>query len=807
MKKSLLLALPATLLAITLLVYFDSGLARWLANQFLRSQSIEITCLDYEITLSGQINAQTLCISLPSAKVVANDLKVKNWGNQVHAEQVEIKLEESGASHSQEPMVLPVELPRISINKATLILDEHLPAIPLAIQSKSDSEIVIESQWRLFISLKERKAIAQLDWKPEDFKPWLPSSYFAAIPQSMLAKPMTTKIEFNGSTLNILQPIELEHTQETEKCTVGFKSIGELYVSIKTQDLSAKVDASNLLTEVQIDSCEMFPKLVESDDKLKLNLVIPEHIEWENQQLAIPKIVLHSEDKFHLSAALNDTQYRIDDGLTSTFLLRANESDNTEFTSSGKISLNDGKFSVDKGLAELRVTRIAYNELSFDTIALSSSFVLANSKDAKAKVEMEIGKMQKGGCTAQRISTDATFESQGLSNWNITLQSNLSSLSDEFIEAKNVMSELTGILTNNELMQLIGTTIIDDFAVNQINTGSFKIAHEIEHQLSSAMHFSRHGISSSEGLSADMKVDSQVLDITLPAQSFGQFNKVIKQQFPDANILKGQWQGNVQYNLTDQTLAGMLDIMNMDLEYGTYTVKALSFSPTFNIDSAGLQLTPTRLFVDTLFTGIPIVNFESEISSQDSDLIAQSIKAELLGGEFSVPKLGLHQNEQQIDLQFDRIDIATLLQIQEAAGVQGPGIRVTGKIGGSIPLAVKDNTISVDQGKLVNLGPGWLRIEGNTVFESLKASQPEISGQLSVLENLNFDTLTSDISMQPDGLVKMSMQIKGANPDVNQDIVFNYNHEQNLFTLLKSIRLSQDIQEKVNEALSTGKDP
>lgn len=119
-----------------------------------------------------------------------------------------------------------------------------------------------------------------------------------------------------------------------------------------------------------------------------------------------------------------------------------------------------------------------------------------------------------------------------------------------------------------------------------------------------------------------------------------------------------------------------------------------------------------------------------------------------------------------------------------------------------MPITLENWRPSIYQAKLHSQGRGRLKISNNSAFEALKQQQPEIGAQLAVLEHLAIESLLGSLDLASDGQADLGIQIKGVNPDSNQPVEFNYNHEQNLFMLIKSLRLSEQISKKVENSLS-----
>ena len=70
---------------------------------------------------------------------------------------------------------------------------------------------------------------------------------------------------------------------------------------------------------------------------------------------------------------------------------------------------------------------------------------------------------------------------------------------------------------------------------------------------------------------------------------------------------------------------------------------------------------------------------------------------------------------------------------------------------------------------------------------------------MQVLDDFRYNKLQTDITYQPDGELNLGLQFQGYNPTFfdGQATHFNLNLEYNLLDLLESLRISNDIVQKL----------
>jgi hypothetical protein len=72
---------------------------------------------------------------------------------------------------------------------------------------------------------------------------------------------------------------------------------------------------------------------------------------------------------------------------------------------------------------------------------------------------------------------------------------------------------------------------------------------------------------------------------------------------------------------------------------------------------------------------------------------------------------------------------------------------------------------------------------------------------VDTLKNFRYDMLKSKVDFGTDGILHLSASLAGSNPDFEggRRINFNLDVEENIAALLESLRLSEDITNRVSE--------
>ena len=355
-------------------------------------------------------------------------------------------------------------------------------------------------------------------------------------------------------------------------------------------------------------------------------------------------------------------------------------------------------------------------------------------------------------------------------------------------------------------ISLSGNTEIANVVVesNQLHTAlpGVSLSHQAQVNLTHRDVTSSHQLFVAGKHVGELDSTGTQVSVNLPQQDITVFAPLVSGIHRDATLLAGSLSAQAQVDLVSRIGSGQLGINNSIASFQDFVFEGLTFAPHFSLDSGGLQLPSTILTLETAHTGVKVTDISMQISATDNVAQANGFEASLLGGQLTLSQLYLDDRDQTLTFNATDIDLASLLQLQQQAGVQGPGIAITGSIGGSLPVAMVNGRPQITDASLINLAPGKLVIKNNAAFDNLKLQQPQLSAQLALLENLEYDSLTSEVAMSPDGLVNLNIALKGINPEQQQPLHFNYTHEQNLYTLLRSLRLTNQIKETIERRLT-----
>lgn len=220
----------------------------------------------------------------------------------------------------------------------------------------------------------------------------------------------------------------------------------------------------------------------------------------------------------------------------------------------------------------------------------------------------------------------------------------------------------------------------------------------------------------------------------------------------------------------------------------------LSFSVPMSVD---LQIAGDSLNTGVELTHI-LANLRLRLSEQGdrAQVDLNKLHANLLGGRVALSSGTFDTQNPENRL---IVDVQNLQLADIAALEPGSDILATGTLDGQLPIDLGPDGASVEGGMLHARDPGGSLIFKSDTSQALGASDPTVGMAMQVLENFQYQQLTSQLAYQPTGEARLNLSFEGHNPDFfdGQSTRLNVALDYNLHDLLESIRLTEDLIEQV----------
>lgn len=275
------------------------------------------------------------------------------------------------------------------------------------------------------------------------------------------------------------------------------------------------------------------------------------------------------------------------------------------------------------------------------------------------------------------------------------------------------------------------------------------------------------------------------------------------------NVSAGLVNGKGTINWNRNTLQKVQSSFNLRNGAGSYentTVTGLLIQQDLELFPKVSSRTPGYLSASQINNGLTLNNFALRNQFLESDdsllpiLLLDSIQTELFGGLISSREIYVDPQDQELDctVHLDRIDLKEIIKLNKMKGLQ-----VSGILDGTIHAQWKDHQLSIHDGELRSRAPGgtinYLPPGGSKGLSTLPAYA------MKALEEFNYDTLVATPTYLNNGTLSINIQTKGQSPPLktNRPVHLNLNTEQNILSLLQSLRYSKNLTDELELGLHT----
>lgn len=260
------------------------------------------------------------------------------------------------------------------------------------------------------------------------------------------------------------------------------------------------------------------------------------------------------------------------------------------------------------------------------------------------------------------------------------------------------------------------------------------------------------------------------------------------------------------FQLTSATTQVVAD--KLSARYQDYLVKG--FSTTMMLRTEGLgsvgTVQPAPVTIASMQSGIEVTNLAATVQMAwklpDGQPVidVKDFQCDAFGGSITSPGLPIDPARPPYRTTFSlrNLDLAKILSVEQHKGLSGTGV-----LNGTLPVTITSGGATVEAGMVEAQPPG-----GVIRYASLPESSNVITEADSPLHlvtqalyNFHYTVLRVGVEYAENGTLDLSARLEGRNPDLKKTppIHFNLTLQEHVPTLLKSLRLVQDIQEGVQK--------
>ena len=248
----------------------------------------------------------------------------------------------------------------------------------------------------------------------------------------------------------------------------------------------------------------------------------------------------------------------------------------------------------------------------------------------------------------------------------------------------------------------------------------------------------------------------------------------------------------------------IIKVENMNGSYRETTFSGFNTELELATDKHGLNISSNRLQAHTLDAGLPLskISMAANINHPfqgSSKTVITRLRAEALGGLISSERIDIDtaKSSNPFLVRLEHIDARQLAELRKQEG-----FTAAGKLDGSLPFDWTDKGLKMTTGKLKARAPGGLiRYLGTASIQQLAKTDTATRMAMQILSDFRFKLLHIGIDYQPDGQMALKIELKGNNPDYEngRPVEFNFNIEENVLKLLQSLRMADEISQRLEK--------
>jgi hypothetical protein len=823
----------ATLLFVAVLAtvfFYRRPIAIQSIEYFAKPQDLTITCLDFSLDWQLNLNVKEACISVPAGEVLVKEAIWQPWSNILNIELLKVKHlatdnrvdNELPKENQTSSLNLPGSLPQLHISSIEIDSFELLQPLHLNVNTTSNNEWSISGDVNASVKMYQNTLDANLTWSVFDLTKWLPITQNLSQDNAELLSDLLddktkiqTHLNFDGKVLSTNSSLDIVTRFYVPNCPIETAFKGKLLIDLDISSLNSRLDLSQLENQVSLLDCSLAQDYVATTDLPQLSFIIPQKVTINGTLINLPKLQVVDKRNAHLNVLLSDVNYKTTGDLAVDYNISVKQPIKSKQIQGGEFNFQGvGAVAVDlstlttQGPISLKITEdnnslvinnLKINALYVENLSSEFSFQHSDVKPLEIQGTLNSSGIQMGDIKLAKTNSVFTISGASFNDLQLSIDNQLFQFVHANANVRNIKNHLDVNVKQFAELSFSGNSTVSNLTAQNIKFLPVTVTHMGQASLPKMTVSSQHKIFLEQGFMVDVEQQAAKLDVQIEKQEILALKKIMSQLEKQLIVKQGNLSASLGFTLPqegEQFLAqGKADFQGVSAKYQDYVLNNINYQTPLTFDSAGLQLTESTLYIDSIDAGVPIEKLEANVIAINSVFRLKQIHGEIFNGKFSSSHLWLDGRDQKLDINFQDIDLAQVVALQ-----QQPGIKITGTMDGDLPMMMNKQGISIDEGWASSLTGGKLTIVDNPSFDSIKLQQP----QLALLENLDFTQLKSNVKFTPDGWMFFDLALKGNNPDKKQSVNFNYTHQENIFSLLESIRLVNAVEDKIEQKITQG---
>ena len=245
---------------------------------------------------------------------------------------------------------------------------------------------------------------------------------------------------------------------------------------------------------------------------------------------------------------------------------------------------------------------------------------------------------------------------------------------------------------------------------------------------------------------------------------------------------------------------GVLQLNDINIVAQGRSLSGLNGVLNFDVDGSQLAFSTESIAIKKAAAGINVNAIDSafsgvlDIKKQSYQLNVAFVDGDVLGGDMSLLPFSVSgpMLNSEFEMQLNNVDLRQLLKLQSNQDLSGEG-----KLSGFIQVSIKNSVVEVHDGHFGSEG-GHIRYRRTSVTDAVSDSsgQQQLAFVLDAMENFQYTSLETDVTLKAPDNLHLAIALKGSNPNVEQGqmLHLNLNLEQNVGPLIQAANIDSALQ-------------
>jgi hypothetical protein len=251
--------------------------------------------------------------------------------------------------------------------------------------------------------------------------------------------------------------------------------------------------------------------------------------------------------------------------------------------------------------------------------------------------------------------------------------------------------------------------------------------------------------------------------------------------------------------LGDGALSGdvVVTLEGVQSHYGEVVAAGIAGEARVKLREDGWQATADTLSVAVADPGFPLRDLRFAAELTPATALLSAVRGRALGGELFIDRLAYDMNDATAAF----LVIATGIELADVLALEGESVTGSGILDGELPVELLEGGTRITNGRFLARAPGGV-LRYPDAGKAAEALGQQVGGfALAPLVDFRFEVLDAHVDLQPSGDLLLGVRLEGRSPEFERPYHYNLNISENIPALLKSLRISEEFQRRLEEVL------